>query len=41
MEANKNFIIYNNPNGEVKVDVFVEDETVWLIQKTWASYLAL
>ena len=28
------FIIYQNPNGEVKVDVFVENETVWLTQKS-------
>ncbi len=34
MEENTNFIIYHNPNGEVKVDVFVEGETVWLTQKT-------
>lgn len=34
MEKNSNFIIYNNPNGEVKVDVFVEGETVWLTQKS-------
>lgn len=34
MEENSNFIIYNNPNGEVKVDVFVEGETVWLTQKS-------
>ncbi len=34
MEENNNFIIYNNPNGEVKVDVFVEGETVWLTQKS-------
>lgn len=34
MEGNTNFIIYNNPNGEVKVDVFVEGETVWLTQKS-------
>lgn len=27
------FIIYDNPNGEVRVDVFVQDETVWLTQK--------
>ena len=31
---NNNFIIYNNSNGEVRVDVFVEDETVWLTQKS-------
>ena len=29
-----NFIIYNNSNGEVRVDVFIEDETVWLTQKS-------
>lgn len=34
MEENSNFIIYNNPNGEVKVDVYVEEETVWLTQKS-------
>ena len=34
MEENTNFIIYSNPNGEVKVDVFVEGETVWLTQKS-------
>jgi hypothetical protein len=33
----KNIIIYNNPNGEVKVDVFVQDETVWLTQKSLAE----
>ena len=37
MEENNNFIIYNNPNGEVKVDVFVEGETVWLTQKSLAE----
>ncbi len=30
----KNIIIYNNLNGEVRVDVFVEGETVWLTQKS-------
>ena len=34
MEENTNFIIYHNPNGEVKVDVFIEGETVWLTQKS-------
>jgi hypothetical protein len=34
MEENTNFIIYHNPNGEVKIDVFVEGETVWLTQKS-------
>ena len=34
MEYNTNFIIYSNPNGAVKVEVFVEDESVWLTQKS-------
>lgn len=34
MKENTNFIIYDNPNGEVIVDVFVEGETVWLTQKS-------
>ncbi len=34
MKENTNFIIYHNPNGEVKVDVFVEGETIWLTQKS-------
>jgi hypothetical protein len=37
MEESRNFIIYNNPNGEIKVDVFVEGETVWLTQKSMAE----
>lgn len=27
------FILYTTPNGEVKFEVFVQDETVWLTQK--------
>jgi hypothetical protein len=27
------FLLYKAPNGEVRVDVFVQDETVWLTQK--------
>ncbi|MBK6606090.1 MAG: virulence RhuM family protein [Leptospiraceae bacterium] len=29
-----NFILYTDENGNVKVDVFIQDETVWLTQKT-------
>lgn len=25
-----NFILYTNPDGEVKVDVLLKDETIWL-----------
>jgi hypothetical protein len=28
-----NFLLYTQPNGEVRVDVYLEDETVWLTQK--------
>lgn len=29
-----NFLIYNTPNNDVRVDVFLQDETVWLSQKS-------
>jgi len=35
------FIIYQNPKGEVKVDVFVENETVWLTQKSIADFFGV
>ncbi|MCD6113172.1 MAG: virulence RhuM family protein [Bacteroidales bacterium] len=30
---NSNFVLYTDDNGEVKVEVFVQDETIWLTQK--------
>lgn len=34
MEENlKQFILYTAPSGEVRVDVLIQDETVWLSQK--------
>ena len=32
-----NFLIYSSPGNSVKVDVFIEDETVWLTQKNLAE----
>ena len=32
-----NFLIYSTPNNNVRVDVFVQDETVWLTQKSLAK----
>jgi hypothetical protein len=32
-----NFIIYTAPSGQIRVDVFVQDETVWLTQKAMAT----
>ena len=31
------FLIYDNPDGKVRVDVFVQDETVWLTQKAMSE----
>lgn len=31
------FLLYSAPNGDVKIDVFFEDETVWLTQKRMAE----
>lgn len=38
MENNETkFIIYSQPSGNVRVDVFVQDETVWLTQKAMSE----
>jgi hypothetical protein len=31
------FLIYNSPNNEVRVNVYLENETVWLTQKAMAE----
>ncbi len=33
----KNFILYTDKDGKVKVDVFIQGETVWLTQKAMAE----
>lgn len=33
----KQFLIYDLPNNQVKVDVFLQDETFWLTQKAMAA----
>ncbi len=33
----KNFILYTAPNGEVRVDVLLQNETIWLTQKSIAE----
>lgn len=33
LESKNNFILYTDTNGDVKLEVFVQDETVWLTQK--------
>ena len=32
------FLLYNTPNGEIKVEVFLHDENLWLTQK-WIAEL--
>jgi hypothetical protein len=31
------FILYTTPNGDVKLEVFIQDETIWLSQKMMAE----
>ena len=35
-ELNK-IILYTAPNDDIRVDVYIEDETVWLTQKSMAE----
>lgn len=37
MNNQNQFLLYTAPDGAVKVDVFVKDETVWLTQKALAE----
>ena len=37
MSQPNQFLLYTAPDGAVKVDVFVKDETVWLTQKALAE----
>lgn len=36
-DAKKDFIFYTTPNGEVRLHVFLQDETIWLSQKMMAE----
>ncbi len=31
------FLLYNSPNGEIKVEVFLHNENIWLTQKRMAE----
>jgi hypothetical protein len=38
MELQKNnFVLYTDDNGEVKVEVFLQNEKIWLTQKAMAE----
>ena len=37
MKPNSEIIIYQSPTGNIKIDVFLKDETVWLTQEQMAQ----
>lgn len=37
MENSQNFILYSTPNGEVKLEVLLQEESLWLTQKAIAE----
>jgi len=37
MEEQNKFILYSTPSGEVRINVYLENETVWLTQKAMAE----
>ena len=41
LHPSKNFILYTTPNGEVKLEVFIQGETLWLTQKAIATLLGV
>lgn len=41
LTPSNNFLLYTNQNGEVKVDVLIKDETIWLTINQWQSFLEL
>ena len=41
LQSTRNFVLYTTPNGEVKLEVFIQDETLWLTQKAIATLLGV
>ncbi len=37
LQKSENFILYTAPNGDVRLEVFLQDETLWLTQKMMAE----
>ena len=37
ISKNNGFLLYKSPTGEIKIDVFLHDETIWLTQKKIAE----
>ena len=36
-EQQNNFLLYTAPTGEIRVQVYLQDETVWLTQKAMSE----
>jgi hypothetical protein len=32
------FLLYTSPNGEIKVEAFLHNETIWLSQKNFRTF---
>lgn len=35
--SNKNFILYTAPSGNIKIEAYIQDETIWLTQQKMAD----
>ena len=38
---NNNFILYTAPNGNVKIETYIQDEAIWLTQQKMAEVFAV
>ena len=38
LTTQKSFLLYTAPDGEVRLEVFLQDETLWLTQKMMAEF---
>jgi len=38
-EKFSNFVIFQTSAGKVNIDVFFQNDTLWLTQKKWQSFL--
>ncbi len=36
-KPNRKFLLYKSPNGDIKVDVLLQNETIWMPQKKIAE----
>jgi hypothetical protein len=37
LPSNNNFILYSAPSGNVKIEAYMQDETIWLTQQRMAD----